>query len=214
MDYDATHGSQLVMTLSEYLDRGGNYDATARALSVHRSTLKYRLRRIREVSGYDLGVPDTQFNLQLAARAWRTMQALRDPEAPGRPSRPVVLPGQRVGPDGTARRAGRPRMLGLRQSRGMGCVVTRTEVELHAYVHQLEEHLRLAVFGGGAVDTESAVLLVRGALAADDQVRAADLAGATEKLTGTVRLSVTWRRRAPTSAGWWIRTPLPWSGPP
>ncbi len=79
MDYDATHGSQLVMTLSEYLDRGGNYDATARALSVHRSTLKYRLRRIREVSGYDLGVPDTQFNLQLAARAWRTMQALREP---------------------------------------------------------------------------------------------------------------------------------------
>ena len=79
IDYDATHGSQLVMTLSEYLDRGGNYDASARALSVHRSTLKYRLRRIREVSGYDLGVPDTQFNLQLAARAWRTMQALREP---------------------------------------------------------------------------------------------------------------------------------------
>jgi sugar diacid utilization regulator len=77
MDYDATHGSQLVMTLSEYLDRGGNYDATARALSVHRSTLKYRLRRIRDVSGHDLGIPDTQFNLQLASRAWRTAQALR-----------------------------------------------------------------------------------------------------------------------------------------
>jgi sugar diacid utilization regulator len=77
MDYDATHGSQLVMTLSEYLDRGGNYDATARALSVHRNTLKYRLRRIRDVSGHDLGIPDTQFNLQLASRAWRTAQALR-----------------------------------------------------------------------------------------------------------------------------------------
>jgi sugar diacid utilization regulator len=77
MDYDATHGSQLVMTLSEYLDRGGNYDATARALLVHRNTLKYRLRRIRDVSGHDLGIPDTQFNLQLASRAWRTAQALR-----------------------------------------------------------------------------------------------------------------------------------------
>jgi len=66
------------MTLSEYLDRGGNYDATARALSVHRSTLKYRLRRIRDVSGHDLGIPDTQFNLQLASRAWRTAQALRE----------------------------------------------------------------------------------------------------------------------------------------
>jgi sugar diacid utilization regulator len=80
MDYDATHGAQLVMTLSEYLECGGKYDATARVLSVHRSTLKYRLRRIREVSGHELGRPDTQFNLQLAARAWRTMQALRGTE--------------------------------------------------------------------------------------------------------------------------------------
>ena len=78
MDYDSTHGSQLVMTLSQSLDCGGDYDAAARALSVHRSTLKYRLRRIREVSGHDLGVPDTQFNLQVAARAWRTVQALRE----------------------------------------------------------------------------------------------------------------------------------------
>jgi hypothetical protein len=29
------------------------------------------------VSGYDLSLPDNQFNLQLAARAWRTLQALR-----------------------------------------------------------------------------------------------------------------------------------------
>lgn len=79
LDYDAVHGAQLVTTLAEYLDSGGSYDASACALSVHRSTLKYRLRRIREVSGYDLGVPDTQFNLQLATRAWRTLLALRQP---------------------------------------------------------------------------------------------------------------------------------------
>ncbi len=77
IDYDAEHGTQLVLTLSEYLDCGGNYDASARALSVHRSTLKYRLRRIREVSGHDLGRPDIQFNLQVATRAWRTLEALR-----------------------------------------------------------------------------------------------------------------------------------------
>jgi sugar diacid utilization regulator len=77
IDYDAEHGTQLMLTLSEYLDCGGNYDASARALSVHRSTLKYRLQRIRRVSGYDLGVPDIQFNLQVATHAWRTLQALR-----------------------------------------------------------------------------------------------------------------------------------------
>ncbi len=79
IEYDAVHGTPLVLTLSEYLDHGGNYDASAQALCVHRSTLKYRLRRIREVSGHDLGLPDVQFNLQVATRAWRTLQALRPP---------------------------------------------------------------------------------------------------------------------------------------
>ena len=83
LDYDAVHGAQLVTTLSEYLDSGGSYDSSATALSVHRSTLKYRLRRIREVSGYDLGHPATQFSLQLATSAWSTLQALR--QIPGRP---------------------------------------------------------------------------------------------------------------------------------
>ena len=77
IDYDAEHGTPLVLTLSEYLNCGGNYDSSARVLSVHRSTLKYRLRRIREVSGHDLGLPDVQFNLQVATRAWRTLGALR-----------------------------------------------------------------------------------------------------------------------------------------
>ena len=36
-------------------------------------TLKYRLGRIRAVSGHDLGTPDVKFNLQVATRAWRTM---------------------------------------------------------------------------------------------------------------------------------------------
>ena len=77
IDYDTLRGGQLVLTLSEYLGCGGSYDASARALSVHRSTLKYRLRRIREVSGYDLSNPATQFSLQLATSAWSTLQALR-----------------------------------------------------------------------------------------------------------------------------------------
>jgi DNA-binding PucR family transcriptional regulator len=78
LDYDATKGSSdLVATLTQYLEAGGNYAATAAAIAVHRSTLKYRLHRIREISGHDLGDPDTAFNLQLATRAWQTLQALR-----------------------------------------------------------------------------------------------------------------------------------------
>ena len=77
LDYDAENRSELVSTLSHYLECGGHYQATARALNVHRSTLKYRLQRIREVSGSDLTDPDTLFSLQLATRAWRTLAGLR-----------------------------------------------------------------------------------------------------------------------------------------
>jgi sugar diacid utilization regulator len=75
--YDAKKKSELAPTLARYLECGGSYDATAHALAIHRSTLKYRLQRIREISGHDLGDPDTLFNLQLASRAWSTLLALR-----------------------------------------------------------------------------------------------------------------------------------------
>jgi hypothetical protein len=35
------------------------------------------LRRIRQVSGRDLGLPDVLFNLQVATNPWRTLQVLR-----------------------------------------------------------------------------------------------------------------------------------------
>lgn len=76
LEYDIARSTQLVETLSEYLECGGNYDATARQLSVHRSTLRYRLQRVRTVSGHDLADPDTRFNLQLATRAWTTVHAM------------------------------------------------------------------------------------------------------------------------------------------
>jgi len=63
--------------------------------------------------------------------------------------------------------------------------VTRNELQRHAYVHHLEEHLQLTVSGGGAAGPEAAVLLVRGALTADDRPKAVELAAAAERLTDT-----------------------------
>ena len=77
--YDERKHTELLNTLSQYLKHGGGYEATSRALSVHRSTLKYRLQRIRELTGFDLGDPETRFSLELATRAWVTLQALRAP---------------------------------------------------------------------------------------------------------------------------------------
>jgi sugar diacid utilization regulator len=75
--YDRRRHTDLLNTLSVYLRHGGGYEVTSRALSVHRSTLKYRLQRIRELTGYDLTDPETHFNLQLATRAWVTLRAIR-----------------------------------------------------------------------------------------------------------------------------------------
>jgi sugar diacid utilization regulator len=77
IDYDTAKHAELVKTLTQYLEHGGNYDATALTLSVHRSTLKYRLQRIRELTGLELNDPDVHFNLQLATRAWTTVEAMR-----------------------------------------------------------------------------------------------------------------------------------------
>ena len=57
-----------------------------------------------------------------------------------------------------------------------------TEIDVHAYVQDLEKHLQLTVFGGQVADPDGAVLLVRGALAKGDPERAAALADATRRL--------------------------------
>ena len=67
--YDADRQADLVHTLGTYLDHSGNYDDTAAALHIHRSTLRYRLQRIRELSGHDLAHADTRLNLHVAVRA-------------------------------------------------------------------------------------------------------------------------------------------------
>jgi len=71
VDYDKSRNSELVQTLSDYLECGGNYDESAAALHIHRSTLRYRLARIAELTGHNLRNVDTRFNLHAATRAWR-----------------------------------------------------------------------------------------------------------------------------------------------
>jgi sugar diacid utilization regulator len=71
LNYDEAHGTDLVLTLAQYFDHGGNYDETAHALAVHRSTLRYRLQRIREVGGRRLDDADSRFHLQVATRIWK-----------------------------------------------------------------------------------------------------------------------------------------------
>jgi hypothetical protein len=74
LDYDERRHTEMVSTLSQYLESGGNYDDTAAALFIHRSTLRYRLSRIRKLTGLDLSDADVRFNLQVATRAWQVLR--------------------------------------------------------------------------------------------------------------------------------------------
>jgi hypothetical protein len=73
LDYDRRGGFELVTTLAVYLDRGGDYDVAASELAIHRGTLRYRLRRIQEITGHDLGEASTWFDLHVATSAWTSI---------------------------------------------------------------------------------------------------------------------------------------------
>jgi sugar diacid utilization regulator len=85
LDYDAAHRTGLVGTLWQYYECGGNYDQTAEALFICRSTVRYRLRRIRQLTGLDLGDVDQRLNLHVATRAWQVLHGSSG-RAPGRRS--------------------------------------------------------------------------------------------------------------------------------
>src|SRR5216683_100104 len=67
MEHDRTRKGSLVATLRAYLETGEQQQAATR-LRVHPNTLRYRLDRIREISGVDLEDPETRLNLAVALR--------------------------------------------------------------------------------------------------------------------------------------------------
>jgi hypothetical protein len=65
-------GHDLVTTLAAFLEGGGSIEATARQLYVHTNTVRYRLRRIAEVTGLDPVHPADAFALQVAIKLSRS----------------------------------------------------------------------------------------------------------------------------------------------
>ncbi|HLS50097.1 MAG TPA: helix-turn-helix domain-containing protein [Actinomycetaceae bacterium] len=59
-------GGPLLETLGEYLSQGRSLEGAARALYVHPNTVRYRLRRISQIVGWDATTPREGFVLQLA----------------------------------------------------------------------------------------------------------------------------------------------------
>lgn len=62
----AAHGGDLVATLEAWFDEGGSVEGTARRLFVHPNTVRYRLGRIEDVTGYAPQEPRDAYALRLA----------------------------------------------------------------------------------------------------------------------------------------------------
>jgi hypothetical protein len=68
LDYDATHRAGLLPTLREFLACSGSWNACAARMYVHVNTVRYRIRRIEELTGRDLSSLDDQVDFFLALR--------------------------------------------------------------------------------------------------------------------------------------------------
>ncbi|MFF3495771.1 PucR family transcriptional regulator [Streptomyces sp. NPDC002795] len=66
--HDERHGTDLPRTVAAHLAFFGDAGATARYLGIHANTLRYRLRRARELGGFDLGDPDVRLVVELGLR--------------------------------------------------------------------------------------------------------------------------------------------------
>jgi hypothetical protein len=75
LEHDAAHPGELTRTLECILDRRTLVEA-GEALSVHMSTLKYRLRRVEAILGVDLRNAEVPFNLHLALKVHRILTQL------------------------------------------------------------------------------------------------------------------------------------------
>jgi hypothetical protein len=67
--HDETHGTAFLPTLAAWLDHYGDTKGTAQALDVHPNTLRYRLRRMAEVTPVDVSSPRVRLALRLQLNA-------------------------------------------------------------------------------------------------------------------------------------------------
>ncbi|HZC14028.1 MAG TPA: helix-turn-helix domain-containing protein, partial [Thermoleophilaceae bacterium] len=71
--YDEQYETALLRTLETYLDSDGSVAGTAQRLFTHRHTIRYRLERVRELTGLDVGSSDGRERLGLGLKAMRVL---------------------------------------------------------------------------------------------------------------------------------------------
>lgn len=82
-EHDRRHQGELLQTLRVYLSEGGNRRRAAERCHVHQSTIKYRLRRVRELLDCDLADANVRFDLMLSLKVFELLRAVES-ESPRR----------------------------------------------------------------------------------------------------------------------------------
>ena len=67
--YDRDHGGELIASLQAFLQHNARWETAAGTLYVHRHTLRYRMRKVEELSGRDLASSFDRMEFWLALRA-------------------------------------------------------------------------------------------------------------------------------------------------
>jgi sugar diacid utilization regulator len=73
VDYDHQYETELVRTLESFLEADGNVAKTAEKLFTHRHTIRYRLDRVKELAGLDVGSTDGRERLSLGLKSMRVL---------------------------------------------------------------------------------------------------------------------------------------------
>ncbi len=71
--YDEQYETDLLGTLSTFLECDANVNATAARLFTHRHTIRYRFERVRELTGLDVSSTDGREKLSLGLKAMRVL---------------------------------------------------------------------------------------------------------------------------------------------
>lgn len=77
-DYDTKHSSNLLETLEIYLSNRSDPDVAAKQLFIHRSTLFYRVKKIRELTGYCLEDIDELSKIYVSLQLYKIDQKYKE----------------------------------------------------------------------------------------------------------------------------------------
>lgn len=88
----AAASADLSDTLDAYLDCGGAVETCARLLYVHPNTVRYRLKKIADITGRDPVNPRDAYVLRVAATVGRLTRTRNEPPSPATGVTPVTEP--------------------------------------------------------------------------------------------------------------------------